>query len=101
MQPTTHAGGPPLGGVVGTDDAVVIVAANSLRGYFIIFNTHATGTIYLSLSRGLDEPEVGKGIIIAPGGYYEITASNMYRDVIEAIADEADVSWCGVQGGAG
>jgi len=100
MQPMTHAGGPPLGGVVGLE-SVEILPANPMRGYFVIFNTHDSGTIYLSLSRGLYAPEVGFGIAIGPKESYSINALNMYRDSIEAIADADGVTWCGMQGGAG
>lgn len=62
----------------------VVLAANAGRRYAYFHNTDAAIDITLSFG---ETAVADEGIVLEPGGFYEIDTSNLYLGAINAIAD--------------
>lgn len=69
-----------------------ILDANPLRLYALFMNN---SEVEITLSLGsINQIDFGRGILLRPGGSYEITQINLYRGPVSALAEAAcDLSY--------
>ena len=84
-----HGGGLAHNKTIG-GTSVEIFPANKYRRFLVIFNTHASAIVYLTLN-ATGPAHLNMGIVIGPGGFYQWNETNMYGGAIFAISDTAGV----------